>query len=275
MAYAFNPFTGTLDDIGSGSSAGGSTTQVQFNDSGSFNGDADFTYDKTSNALTVGSVVITSSTVPANGIYLPSSNNFGISTNGTQRFKVDSNGYTVGNVSTLGSGIYLPYQYYRLDSSVSGANVNTVQSALGAGVTLAGSTIYEFEAVYIMQKTAGTTSHSIGYSFGGTATLNNIAYHNIVTSSGTSGTSSAAASTFSNFSTVATNVDVGLTTTTANVTRITRMRGTVSVNSSGTFIPQYTLSAAPGGAYTTVSGSYFKISPLGAAGANTSIGTWA
>lgn len=275
MAYAFNPFTGTLDDIGSDSSAGGSTTQVQFNDSGSFNGDADFTYNKTSNALTVGSVIITSSTVPANGVYLPSSNNFGISTNSTQRFKIDSNGYTVGNVSTLGSGIYLPYQYYRLESGVVGANVNTAQSVLGVGVTLAGSTVYEFEAVYIMQKTAGTTSHSIGYSFGGTATLNNILYHNLVASSGTSGTSSAGASAFNNFSTVATNVDVALTTTTANVTRFTRMRGTVSVNGSGTFIPQYTLSAAPGGAYTTVSGSYFKISPLGAAGANTSIGTWA
>ena len=53
------------------------------------------------------------------------------------------------------------------------------------------------------------------------------------------------------------------------------LKGTVSVNAGGTFIPQYTLSAAPGGAYTTQAGSYMKISPLAASGANVSIGTWA
>ena len=41
------------------------------------------------------------------------------------------------------------------------------------------------------------------------------------------------------------------------------------------FIPQYTVSAAPGGAYTTQIGSYIKLSPISVSGANTSIGTWA
>jgi hypothetical protein len=54
-----------------------------------------------------------------------------------------------------------------------------------------------------------------------------------------------------------------------------RITGTVSVNVGGTFIPQYTLSAAPGGAYTTSAGSYFAIWPIGSSGSNTSIGTWA
>ena len=53
------------------------------------------------------------------------------------------------------------------------------------------------------------------------------------------------------------------------------IRGTVSIATGGTFIPQYSLSAAPGGAYTTQLGSYFLIYPLGASGSNTSIGTWA
>ena len=51
--------------------------------------------------------------------------------------------------------------------------------------------------------------------------------------------------------------------------------GTVSVNAGGTFIPQYSLSAAPGGAYTTAAGSYMKISPLSASGSATNIGGWA
>jgi hypothetical protein len=53
------------------------------------------------------------------------------------------------------------------------------------------------------------------------------------------------------------------------------VRGTVSVNAGGTLIPQYTLSAAPGGAYSTAAGSYFMIYPIGASGANVNVGTWA
>jgi len=58
---ADNPTTGNTDvTITGGSGApGGSDTQVQFNDSGSFGGDADFTYNKTTNALTVGGLVHT------------------------------------------------------------------------------------------------------------------------------------------------------------------------------------------------------------------------
>jgi hypothetical protein len=58
MAYKFNPFTGTLDDVGSGgggsTSPGGSDTQVQFNDGGAFGGDSGLTFNKTTNLLTVG-----------------------------------------------------------------------------------------------------------------------------------------------------------------------------------------------------------------------------
>ena len=57
MSYRFNPFTGTLDDIGSGGGGGtpgGSDTQVQFNDGGStFGGEAAFTWNKTTNILGV------------------------------------------------------------------------------------------------------------------------------------------------------------------------------------------------------------------------------
>jgi hypothetical protein len=61
---------------------------------------------------------------------------------------------------------------------------------------------------------------------------------------------------------------------TAGLFRTIKINGTVSINAGGTFIPQYQMSAAPGGAYTAQIGNYFKISPLGASGSNTSIGTW-
>ena len=53
MGFKFNPFTGTLDEVGAGGGTpGGSDTQVQFNDGGStFGGDADFTWNKTTNVL--------------------------------------------------------------------------------------------------------------------------------------------------------------------------------------------------------------------------------
>ena len=57
MAYKFNPFTGTLDETGAGggsTSPGGSDTQVQFNDGGSFGGSADLTWDDTAKELGVG-----------------------------------------------------------------------------------------------------------------------------------------------------------------------------------------------------------------------------
>ena len=55
MGFKFNPFTGTLDEVGAGGGGGtpgGSDTYVQFNDGGStFGGDVDFTWNKTTNVL--------------------------------------------------------------------------------------------------------------------------------------------------------------------------------------------------------------------------------
>lgn len=54
---------------GAGGSPGGSDTQVQFNDGGSFGGDAGFTYNKTSDVLTVaGGIALTSGTMPSSGL---------------------------------------------------------------------------------------------------------------------------------------------------------------------------------------------------------------
>jgi hypothetical protein len=56
MGYKFNPFTGTLDEVGAGGGGtpGGSTTQIQYNDSGSFAGSPDLTWDDTGKVLEVG-----------------------------------------------------------------------------------------------------------------------------------------------------------------------------------------------------------------------------
>lgn len=169
-------------------------------------------------------------------------------------------------------GVVPSAQFFRLDSSLAGANVNTAQSVFGVGVTLSSSTVYAFEAIYAFSKSAGTTSHTVGLGFGGTATLNNIAYQE----DGSEVSFTRINQTQNQlFIQSAASTAVTTSITTATYTVLARVKGTVSINAGGTFIPQYTLSAAPGGAYTTAAGSYFLIYPIGASGANVNVGTWA
>ena len=173
-------------------------------------------------------------------------------------------------------GIVPTQQYYRLESAVVGGNVSTAQSIFGVGVTLSASTVYEFELMVALSKSAGTTSHNFGFGFGGTATLNNIGF--LV--SGASQSSSfaplaASANVVQQFITGAGNTNIATAITSAAFFNYAVIKGTVSVSAGGTFIPQYTLSAAPGGAYSTAIGSYIRIAPVSASGSNTSVGAWA
>lgn len=171
-------------------------------------------------------------------------------------------------------GVVPGAQFFRLDSGLAGANVNTVQSVFGVGVTLSSSTVYAFEALYVFTKTAGATSHTIGLGYGGTATLNNI-NHGGATSYNTNTIPTYATGAAYFMSNTATSATASTSISSATLSFSMSVRGTVSINAGGTFIPQYTLSAAPGGAYTTAAGSYFLIYPIGASGANVNVGTWA
>lgn len=164
--------------------------------------------------------------------------------------------------------------FYRLNADLVGANVNTAQSVFGVGVALAGSTVYAFDAVYTITKTTGTNSHTFSTGFGGTATINNIAYKLIQYQNTSSFTSAPTSSSYQFIQTTTATADQGGSFSSATQYRIVKMQGTVSINAGGTFIPQYTLSAAPGGAYSTVAGSYIKFTPIGAAGSASSQGTW-
>jgi hypothetical protein len=194
----------------------------------------------------------------------------------SEKMRIDSSGYVQGTVNGLSAGRMQAYQYYRLNSGYAGSNATGAQSLFGVGVTLVGSTVYEFEAVIAMSKSAGTTSHTIGLGFGGTATLNNIAYE-LISSPIVSASFTARLETVQTIMFIQTASNTTTTSASASAAAYVTyvLKGTVSVNAGGTFIPQYTLSAAPGGAYTTAIGSYIKIAPLGASGANTNIGSWA
>lgn len=181
-----------------------------------------------------------------------------------------------GTPQSTQRGILPSMQYFRVNTAYTGTDVSTAQGVFGVSVTLTGSTVYEFEGLYLLSKSAGTTSHAVQYNFGGTATINNIgglvdtqfataSFDVPLITAGNRGLAG-----FVNNSVVAV-----YTSTSAAQFHTVHVKGTVSINAGGTFRPQYTLTAAPGGAYTTNIGSFFKIYPIGVSGSNTSIGTWA
>lgn len=194
-----------------------------------------------------------------------------------------ANAFAVTNVGGASLSIYaapaVSYAsqtlYYRLDSDYSGLNQTAAQPIFGVGVTLVGNTVYQFEFEAPMTKTSGATTHLVSVLFGGTATINNIGY-SVQYASSSSTTLATGFPMTKAYITVATATAVtgsGLATNPA-MWRVVAS-GTVSIAAGGTFIPQYTCSAAPGGSWVANVGAYFKITPIGRSGANSSLGTWA
>lgn len=201
-----------------------------------------------------------------------SANNVIIGTNGFTRVTVDSSGYVQGTPNGNNTGRIASHMYYRLNTDLAGSTGTGAQNILGVGISLIAGTVYEFEGLFVLTKTAGTTSHTIGLGFGGTATLNNILYELAI---GSATTALPVLDTAAKSAIIATATN---TVTTAAITSATIsngyiIRGTVSINNAGTFIPQYTLSAGPGGAYSTTAGSYFRIAPIASSGI-VNVGSW-
>jgi hypothetical protein len=171
-------------------------------------------------------------------------------------------------------GVVPGMQFYRLDSAYVGSNVSTAQPFFGVGVTLSSNTVYQFEMMMILYKTTGTTAHTMSSLFGGTAIINNINYaiDNTSSSNTTLPTNITLSRLYSQVATATAFTGNGLNSDPVTVTLT--IKGSVSVGTGGTFIPQYICSVAPGGTWSTVAGSYALIYPIGAAGANVSVGTW-
>ena len=172
-------------------------------------------------------------------------------------------------------GVIPGMQYYVLNGALVGADSTSVQNALGVGVTLSSGTYYEFEGVFNFFKTAGTTSHTFSFGWGGTATLTRIVTNVFVVES-VNGYVTLSGKNLS-YLTLESTTQTVLTGAMSSAFHTVNLhiRGIVNVNVGGTLIPQYQLSAAPGGAYTSSTSNYMKIWPVGAAGSNVSVGTWA
>ena len=158
-------------------------------------------------------------------------------TNGTTTATtINTSQYMLGNVLGMGAGVYPAEQFFLLGTGYTGTQATTAQSVFGLtnGVTLASNTIYQFEGMYALSKSAGTTTNIIGYGFGGTATLNSIAYIRNYTWSNTGFTTPILTlGDFSPYGFIQTASSTSLpseNTASASVWWIVHLKGTVSVN---------------------------------------------
>lgn len=160
-----------------------------------------------------------------------------------------------------------------IDADQTGTNVTTAQNwfptngavAVEAGVT------YDFAGLLGIVRAAGVTSHTVGVLFGGTATLTHIQWTGHVNNTDTL---AAGAPNMASARTGATNVALHTTaSTSATEDKMIYVVGCVKINAAGTFIPQFQyITAAPGGAPTIKTGSFFRLTKKGAS-FNTK-GTW-
>lgn len=179
-------------------------------------------------------------------------------------------------------GVIPGAQYFRLNADYTPAATSTSAQGLfgtgsggaGLGVTLSSNTVYAFESIFILAKTASSTSHNISLGFGGTATVANISYQ--IYTGGINQAALPVLNDTSNYSAIISAAAQAFSGTVSTTNRIqtSKLFGTVAITTGGTFVPQYTTSALVG-PYNTTAGSYFYIYPISSGGANTSVGTWA
>jgi hypothetical protein len=164
-----------------------------------------------------------------------------------------------------------------LAADYAGTDVSTAQKAFNAStngaVQLRGDTTYEFEMVLAITRAAGTTSHTTGILFGGTATFTSISY--LAQVSNPTGNVLGAVSQIRGD--VATEVVLTAANTSATENLGIRVRGVMRIANGGTLIPQFKYSAAPGGAPTVKANSFIRLTPVGDVqddDAITTVGVW-
>lgn len=164
----------------------------------------------------------------------------------------------------LNASIY----YYANRDALTLANTTAAQNWLGVGVELEANTQYEFEGLFALS-TTGTTSHVERTQFGGTASITRIGYYtqrSVRTTTVTGVTAGWFTATSAQSMTPAITTAQGV---------LYQLKGIVEINAAGTFDPQFSFSAAPGGTSTILAGAWFKIHAIGTSGSDVSIGTWA
>lgn len=156
-----------------------------------------------------------------------------------------------------------------LAASETGQNVNTVQPWFPAGgaVTVAASTTYFVDGLLHIEH--GTTAHTTGVSFTGTATLTSIDYRAMAFSATLN-----ALSNGESWRLISTAANQTVRASSVLASTVIDIRGMIRINAAGTLIPNFTFSADPTGTITIHANSFFRLQPIGTNVIATQ-GTWA
>lgn len=149
-----------------------------------------------------------------------------------------------------------------------GSAEKALNGSTNGTITLTASMSYQYDLMYLITNT-GTTSHTWGTLFGGTATLTSIARSAMSIST----TSNVLTAPLWIYSTAATVLVLTAASTSATENLIIWEHGVVRINGAGTLIPQIKASAATTGTAKTLANSYFKITQFGSDVA-ASLGPW-
>jgi len=231
----------------------------------------------TSGALTVAGGVGIGGAINAGGNLIAGAGNLILSTAGY-----------LYNAPNYQQGIVQAQQYFALNSNLYVSSTGVGDSKLfGVNVFVAGSTTYEFETGFTLQRPSqATTSHIIQFNLGqggfaptysniaGIATVTNVQYQFVSTDVATTYSSHTAAQNYG-FQTNIGNVAITAAVTAATYSNVfVQAFGLITVSTAGWLSPRVSFSAAAGGNYYTLAGSFFKLTPLGPSSANVSIGSW-
>jgi len=173
------------------------------------------------------------------------------------------------------AGALIGEMFYQTNAALGLVDQTANQKILGVGVTLAGNSTYEIEGYFNISKTAGATSMYLGLQMisDGTLTISGLNIQ-VISRFGATLTAVEPVDNFGTISALATTLALHPASTAASVSTQVYFKGVVDVNVGGVFTPMINQSAVAGGASTIGKLAVMKARRLGAAGANSSKGTW-
>jgi hypothetical protein len=170
-------------------------------------------------------------------------------------------------------GLIVTEQIYVINADYNIVDQTAPQTLLGASVTLSSNTRYAYRIQSTVYKTANNIA--LQYALGGTATLARHTYETLTTAAAGLGTLTAP-NVVRNVLT--TNFGTAVTVTAslngAGYYSLT-VQGKINVTTGGTWFPQIGFTGLPGAGSLVTAGSSIEVWPIGATGANVSIGNWA